>query len=901
MNIYIVIGSYVTASCNRSLLRIDAYLISCIQSNSFCRSNIAIGRNRNITGMLIIILRGINSGINGNFAGICLVVFNQDIALDMRISNSNQQIIRRTIKPGYAINHQAAACVLTLNRQALHLIALAEQLLRLAGFNCQIVCSDSLSRCILHYTAISIQLQAIVSTIHRNVAAAKCDITISSGNYAISASYQRAAVQVNVVACSDVACANRGNAAGCYFHIITCVNIAYTTCSNSTCVQVNVVACSNVACAACFNSTCVQVNVVTVNSYIATCVDDSVTCAVTEVYVAVQVELSISFSSNAVNYQARISLACALQVNRTIVCLSVNYSAIFQNTDTVISFDDIAVGCLQVNAVGVQITGILACFRSHLHTVICLEHQRTCCRILNCQHLRRLVAYSRLMQIYAVASVGICFQIAADISRDEGILAAYIALATLDNKVIGNNAAIAHANALITEQLNILRRINRTGNIQHSILNACQINITGIGSITGVSLQIQLAAICQLYRNLTLLTNFNSVVSIIPGKVTGFSLCQKLKVIQLAHLAVGNVGCFAVDTDVLACAQADVLALNVGLIYCKYLAGGCIQHAVLNSIQQLIFAPAVGSAVINLCVVDNPLQLSIAIAFASKYTVILQSLHISIASISKCLFLCLFICKLRCFRTSFNVSILRLVESFAAGKLIIILFSCYFIIVNLSCIQTLCLFFQCLHTLALGCRCRCRAFFCAVIAVNQSQLLPLLQLAFAVGQGAVAYCVDKAAAGCEVHITSLAGNMTDTHIAVVVGQRNIAIRVGIHACRHGITAGQRLTGSNCCVNRTKSGEINAVAVQNSAISRSNVACCVDYQVAAQCALIAADKLQLAAVGINAYVTSRCFNIQLRHVAQCTVIDADTFGCFGSQVVRVNARIANRADSTTDAV
>ena len=134
-------------------------------------------------------------------------------------------------------------------------------------------------------------------------------------------------------------------------------------------------------------------------------------------------------------------------------------------------------------------------------------------------------------------------------------------------------------------------------------------------------MQIQLAAICQLYCNLTLLTNLNSAVSIIPGKVTSLCLCQKLKVIQLAHLAVGNVGCFAVDTDVLACAQADVLALNVGLIYCKYLAGVCIQHAVLDSVQQLIFAPAVGSAVINLCVVDNPLQLSIAIAFVSKYTV----------------------------------------------------------------------------------------------------------------------------------------------------------------------------------------------------------------------------------------------------------------------------------------
>ena len=273
-----------------------------------------------------------------------------------------------------------------------------------------------------------------------------------------------------------------------------------------------------------------------------------------------------------------------MQVNRTIICFSVNHSAIFQNTDTVISFADIAVGCLQVNAVGVQITGILACFRSHLHTIICLEHQRTCCCILNCQHLRRLVAYSRLMQIYTVTGIGISFQITADISLDEGILAAYIALAALDNKVIGNNAAVIHANALIAEQLNILRRVNRTGNIQHRILNACQINITSIFSFTGVGLQIQLAAICQLYSNLTLLTNLNSAVSIIPGKVTGLSLCQKLKIIQIAHILVGNVGCFAVDTDVLACAQADVLALNVGIIYRQYLAGFCIQHAVLNSV-----------------------------------------------------------------------------------------------------------------------------------------------------------------------------------------------------------------------------------------------------------------------------------------------------------------------------
>ena len=126
IDVYFVVGSYVTASCNGTLLRIDAYLISCIQSNSVCRSNIAIGRNGNITGMLIIILRGINSGINGNLASICLVVFNQDIALDMRIINSNQQIIRRTIKPGYAINHQTAACILAFNRQALHLIVPAE-------------------------------------------------------------------------------------------------------------------------------------------------------------------------------------------------------------------------------------------------------------------------------------------------------------------------------------------------------------------------------------------------------------------------------------------------------------------------------------------------------------------------------------------------------------------------------------------------------------------------------------------------------------------------------------------------------------------------------------------------------------------------------------------------------
>ncbi len=480
----------------------------------------------------------------------------------MGISNSNKQIIRRTVKPGYAINRQVA-CALTFNRQALHLILLAEQLLCLAGFNCQIVCSDTCSRCLLHYATVSIQLQAIVSTGNRNAAAAKRDIAISSGNYAISTSCQRAAVQANVIACSNVACTISSNATGCYVHIITCVDIA---------------------CATCFNSTRVQINIVTVNSYIAICANAAVSYAVTEVNVTVQVDLSISCSSNAINYQACILLTCALQVNRTVFCLSVNHSTVFQNTDTVISFADIAVGCLQVNAVGVQITGILACFRSHLHTIICLEHQRTCCCVLKCQYLRRLASCSRLMQIYTVACISISFQIAADISLDEGILAAYIALATLDNKVISNDATIVHANALITEQLNVLRRVNRTRNIQHRILNACQINITNIGSTASVGLQIQLATICQLYRNLTLLTNLNSAVVIIPGKVTSLSLCQKLKIIQLAHLAVGNVGCFAVNADVLACAQADVFTLNVGLIYRQYLTGGCIQHAVLNSV-----------------------------------------------------------------------------------------------------------------------------------------------------------------------------------------------------------------------------------------------------------------------------------------------------------------------------
>ena len=802
-------------------------------------------------------------------------------------------------------------------------------MLHLARFNNKIIYSNTRSCCILHHGTSSIQFQVVISTINSNATATKRNIGISRSNYAISAKYQRAAVKVYVVVCSNVACAISSNATSCYVHIITCVDIACTACSNSTCVQVNVIACSNVACtissnatgcyvhiftcvniacatcfnstrvqvnvsacsdvacaarcnaagcyihiftcvdiacAACSNSTCVQVNIVTINSYICACANAAVTCVVTEVYITIQVELSISFSSNTVNYQACILRACALQVNRTIFCLSVNNSAVFQNADTVISFTDIAVGCLQVNAVGVQITDILACFRSHLHTVICLEHQRTCCSILNCQHLRRLVACSRLMQIYTVTGIGISFQITADISLDEGILAAYIALAALDNKVIGNNAAVVHANAFIAEQLNILRRVNRTGNIQHRILDACQINITSIFSFTGVGLQIQLAAICQLYSNLTLLTNLNSAVSIIPGKVTGLSLCQKLKIIQIAHILVGYVGCFAVDTDVLACAQADVLALNVGLIYHQYLAGFCIQHAVLNSIQQLIFAPAIGSAVINLCIHLSPVLNVLAVVFA--------------------------------FKSCFAVGFISFCQRLVFCQSCVLRFCSIFLVCHS---QLLCPVFQCLHTLTLGCRCRCCAFFCLVITVNQSQLLPLLQLAFAVGQGAVAYCVDKAAAGCEIYITSLADNMTDTHIAVAVGQRDIAISIGIYAFRHSIAAGQRLTGSNRCVDRTKAGEINAVAVQNSAISRSNVACCVNYQVAVQRALIAADKLQLAAVGIDAYVTSRCFNIQLRHVAQRTVIDADTFGCFSSQVVRVNACTANRADSATNAV
>ena len=433
------------------------------------------------------------------------------------------------------------------------------------------------------------------------------------------------------------------------------------------------------------NSTRVQINIVTVNSYIAICANAAVAYAITEVNVTIQVELSISCSSNAINYQACILLACALQVNGTVFCLSVNHSAVFQNTDTVISFANIAVCCLQINAVGVQITGILTCFRSHLHTIIGLEHQRTCCCVLKCQYMRRIASYSRLMQVYAVACIGISFQIAADISLDEGILAAYIALTTLDNKVIGNNAAVVHANALITEQLNVLRRVNRTGNIQHRILNACQINITSIGSTAGVGLQIQLATICQLYRNLTLLTNLNSAVVIIPGKVTGLSLCQKLKIIQLTHLAVSNIGCFAVNADVLAGAQADVLALNVGLIYRQYLTGGCIQHAVLNSVQQLIFAPTIGSAAINLSVHLSPVLNVLAVVFAFE-----SCFAVSFVSFCQCLIFC-------------QSCILRFCSIFLV---------CHS--------QLLCSVFQCLHALALSCRCRCRTFFCLVIAVNQS-------------------------------------------------------------------------------------------------------------------------------------------------------------------------------------
>ena len=60
IDIYCILGSYITDGYNRTLLRINAYIIRCIQISTTSRSNITICLNSNITVMRIIVLRSID-------------------------------------------------------------------------------------------------------------------------------------------------------------------------------------------------------------------------------------------------------------------------------------------------------------------------------------------------------------------------------------------------------------------------------------------------------------------------------------------------------------------------------------------------------------------------------------------------------------------------------------------------------------------------------------------------------------------------------------------------------------------------------------------------------------------------------------------------------------------------
>ena len=61
IDIYCILGSYITDGYNRTLLRINAYIIRCIQISATSRGNVAICLNSNITVMRIIVLRSIDS------------------------------------------------------------------------------------------------------------------------------------------------------------------------------------------------------------------------------------------------------------------------------------------------------------------------------------------------------------------------------------------------------------------------------------------------------------------------------------------------------------------------------------------------------------------------------------------------------------------------------------------------------------------------------------------------------------------------------------------------------------------------------------------------------------------------------------------------------------------------
>ena len=577
----------------------------------------------------------------------------------------------------------------------------------------------------------------------------------------------------------------------------------------------------------------------------------------------------------------------AAQVDIALLGVGAEYTGIL-HPQAIVCKAQAAVRGNQVHFVPVDVAAGLAVFGGHLHAGIGTQVDHADGYALESQSLGPTVVQPGLVQVQVALGPGI--QAAAQIGQDVVGTAADITGTTGDGQIPGGDAAFLHLHAPVAHELHIGAGVDLPGDIQSCILHPGQIDAACPGRVAAVGVQGHLSAV-QLEGDGLLLPDRQT--GIVPGQISGLGLGQDLEVLQFVQIRIGDFFGCSIHADVLPGIQGDILPFDVGGgHHHHFVLGRSVEHSVLDGVKQVVPAPAVGIAAIDFAVVQDEILFFCRIILALEIS--LACFIIRLGRFVKSSLAFLFRHGSRFTLKSFDFGLIGFLGSlqfFTAccihciGGSLCLVVSQGMVAPAFRC-QLCALDVQGIETFLFGSRRCSRPAVISIGITHKAHFLPESHLVGAARKSPVTHSVFKTAVGGQAYITTIGNDVTDPHIAIVIGKSDIPFRLGIDAGRQGIAV-ERVRR---CRHIRRDGppfadEVDAVAHEYCALSRLQIAVGPQVEIAVLDAGFL--DIEIAIARKQAYAALVAFQADIGSVTQCTVIQGNILQSAGRQAVRVD--------------
>ena len=566
----------------------------------------------------------------------------------------------------------------------------------------------------------------------------------------------------------------------------------------------------------------------------------------------------------------------AAQVDIPLFGVGAEYAGIL-HPQSVLCQTQAAVRGNQVHFVAVDVAAGLAAFGGHLHAGIGTQADHAAGHALERQDLGCTVVQPGLVQVQIALGPGI--QTAAQVGQDVVGAAADITGTTGDGQIPGGDAAFLHLHALVAHKLHIGAGADLPGDIQDRVLHSGQIDAACPGGVAAVGVQGHLSAV-QLEGDRLLLPDRQT--GIVPGQIPGLGLGQDLEVLQFVQIRIGDFLGRSIHADVLPGIQGDILPFDVGGVHRHhFILGRSVEHAVLDGVEQVILAPAVGLAAAYICISQDEILFFRGVALAVEI-----GLPGGVIGLVRCFqgrivtgvgFHSLFVGGFRCLQTGVRNRIGSIVRGL-----------CFVAVQGMAAVcgsQFGPLYFQTVQPFLLRCF-RSLGMAVRIFVGHQAHFLPQAQFILAAGKGPFASHILEAAVRGQSHVPIAGDNVAQPHIAAAagIGQGNIPGGLGIQAGRQRITVHRGVCRGHGPVNGTlPADQVDPVPLQGTAALQVPVR----LQIEAAAAGHGLVHRQIALVGFQGHAAAVTVQADGRPSPQGAVGQSDIALGLSRQAVRIH--------------